>query len=91
MSKFYASILLVAFRLLNIIVFDNNGSSSTCSAYKILLFAPGHSSSQILFNYRFGDMIASYGHNVTIFVAHYSRNAKAQLPNLAKVVLFEGK
>uniref|UniRef100_A0A914Q3N6 glucuronosyltransferase n=1 Tax=Panagrolaimus davidi TaxID=227884 RepID=A0A914Q3N6_9BILA len=36
-----------------------------CSAYKIGIFIPGISASQIIFNQRIGDILSDAGHNVT--------------------------
>ena len=60
-------------------------------AYKILLFAPGISNSQMMFNYRLGELLASAGHNVTIFRAQYNEAANKGKVERANEIVFEVK
>lgn len=65
---------------------------SSVDSYKILISVPGISSSQLIFNYRLGDLLASRGHEVTLYVAQFyesldttkrPKHAKFHLQNVA--------
>lgn len=63
---------------------------SAINAAKILIFVPAISNSQLIFNYRFGDMLSSHGHDVTMYVMVYSHDAKVEQPKMAKELKFAG-
>lgn len=51
------------------------------SSAKILIFVPGLSNSQIVFNYRVGDLLASHGHDVTLYRPQYNPDASRGKPS----------
>lgn len=58
----------------------------SCSSYKVVIFVPTISNSQMVFNYRLGDLIASAGHDVTMYRPQYNPDALKGSSNLSKEI-----
>lgn len=52
-----------------------------CNSAKVLIFVPGLSNSQVVFNYRIGDLLASHGHDVTLYRPQYNPDANRGKPS----------
>lgn len=64
--------------------------SNVVDSYKILIFVPGLSNSNLLFFYRFGDMLGKRGHDVTLFVIQYNKFANIDKPKFANELKYPG-